>query len=94
MYVQTTALGFHGIAEESVATGRILIKIDPLPADYGGAAGGLGPDGWSPRTRKVTTLEPAGQHGGALSPPVFFDPGHELARMGAGRRQPAGDRGV
>ena len=77
-------------------------RSTPLPADYGGAAGGLGPDGqliwtnsystfggegfaftpvrlWSPRTRKVTTLEPAGQHGGALSPPVFFDPGHELA---------------
>jgi len=27
---------------------------------------------WSPRTRTVTTLEPAGQHGGALSAPVFF----------------------
>ncbi len=27
---------------------------------------------WSPRTGRTTTLEPAGQHGGALSAPVIF----------------------
>jgi hypothetical protein len=33
---------------------------------------------WSPRTGKLTTLEPAGQHGGALSAPAF-SPGGKLA---------------
>ena len=34
---------------------------------------------WSPRTGRTTTLEPAGQHGGALSAPVIFPATREFA---------------
>ncbi len=34
---------------------------------------------WTPRTGRTATLEPAGQHGGALSAPVFFPATHEFA---------------
>jgi hypothetical protein len=34
---------------------------------------------WSPRTGRITTLEPAGQHGGALSAPVIFPATREFA---------------
>jgi hypothetical protein len=44
-YVLTTTHGFHGIAEESVATGAIIRTIEALPASDDGAIGGLGPDG-------------------------------------------------
>jgi hypothetical protein len=101
VYVQTTTHGFHGIAEESLANGAILTKIERLPASYS-AQGGLGPPGdvvwhntygthggqgsagttpmylWSSATGRTAALEPAGQHGDALSAPVFF-PGHKLA---------------
>jgi hypothetical protein len=98
LYVMTTTAGFHGIAEESLETGRVLREIQPLPRNYLSAAGGLGPAGtlvwsstysthggesgamspvqmWSPRTGQVVALEPAGQHGAVLSPPVFPSPG-------------------
>jgi hypothetical protein len=101
IYVQTTVPGFHGIAVESVATGKVLTRIQALPQNYSSPQGGVGPAGelvwtnsystpgdqsygltavrsWSPRTGKLTTLEPAGQHGDALSPPVF-SPGDKLA---------------
>jgi hypothetical protein len=45
VYVQTSTQRFHGIAEESLATGAILRKIDPLPAAYEGLQGGLSPAG-------------------------------------------------
>ena len=47
LYLMTTTAGFHGIAAESVATGAITQKIPPqgLPSYFGGAQGGLGPDG-------------------------------------------------
>jgi hypothetical protein len=50
LYLETTVPGFHGIAEESVATGAIIRRIEQLPADYNGAQGVLAPDGdllWS-----------------------------------------------
>jgi hypothetical protein len=100
IYVQTTVPGFHGIAEESVATGKVLSRILALPEGYSGPQGGLGPAdelvwtdsysthggesygltpvrSWSP-TRGLATLEPADQHGDALSAPSF-SPGGKLA---------------
>jgi hypothetical protein len=44
-YVLTTANGFHGIAQESVATGDITRTIEALPASDDGALGGVTPDG-------------------------------------------------
>jgi len=41
-YVETTAGGFHGIAEESVRTGAILREVAALPATDTRAVGGLG----------------------------------------------------
>ncbi len=96
-YVLTTTHGFHGIAQESVATGAIVRTIEALPVSYDGAIGDVGPNGdlvwfdihssyggengdttsmqlWSPGTGTVTELEPAGQHSGALSAPVFSAP--------------------
>jgi hypothetical protein len=45
VYVETTTPSFRGIAEESLATGAILKRIDPLPAGDQGAYGSLGPHG-------------------------------------------------
>jgi hypothetical protein len=46
----------------------------------GNASGGVTPVRmWSPRIGKVTSLEPAGQHGAALTPPVFSGPGNNFA---------------
>jgi hypothetical protein len=46
LYLLTTAVGFHGIAAESVATGTITEKIPPAAIPLNAiAVGGLGPDG-------------------------------------------------
>jgi hypothetical protein len=102
LYAETTDGTFHGIAEESVATGAILVKIEQIPAADTPAQGGLGPDGeliwsatyartehetagttpvelWSPRTGRISELEPAGLSGGAVSDLVFYGSGHQYA---------------
>jgi hypothetical protein len=62
LYLETTDHGFHGIAEENVATGAILVTIKALPAGDTSARGGIGPDGdllWSASYR-VPGRESAG----------------------------------
>jgi hypothetical protein len=82
-YVETTAGGFHGVAEESVRTGAILRQIASLPAADTGATGGLGLAGdllWSasypthggqgtPGTTPVRLWSPRTGRASTLEPP-------------------------
>jgi len=101
-YVVVSTAGFHGITEESVATGAVLRDIAVLPARGQPTAGTLAGNGdliwftgnttpsgaaaagtpmrlWSASTGAVTTLEPPGQRGIALSFPVLAQPAGTLA---------------
>jgi hypothetical protein len=71
VYLETTTPTFRGIAEESLATGAILRRIDPLPAGYQGAYGGLGPDGELVWTNARGTY---GGEGFAYSPMRMWSP--------------------
>ncbi len=81
LWVQTTAPGFHGIAEEDLQTGAIVAKIESLPADYTGAQGGLGVGGvlvWA-------NTYPTGSDLGAMTPVQMWSP-----RTGVTTLEPTG----
>jgi hypothetical protein len=72
IYVQTTVPGFHGIAAESVATGKVVTRIQALPQSYSGPQGGLGPAGELVWTNSYST---PGDQSYGLTPVRSWSPG-------------------